>query len=76
VIASINRFFSPDFDIHTLKVKSSFVFSTPSDLSMSLRWIAVMAEKVTCDLAASTGVHDGAAVIKHILAGADAVQPV
>ena len=71
-----NRFFSPDFDIHTLKVKSSFVFSTPSDLAMSLRWIAVMAEKVTCDLAASTGVHDGAAVIKHILAGADAVQVV
>ena len=35
-----------------------------------------MAEKVDCDLAASTGVHDGNAVIKQILAGADAVQVV
>ena len=69
-----NRFFSPDFDIDKLEVKPSFVFSSPSDLSLSLRWIAVMANKVNCDLAASTGVHDAAAVVKHLLAGADAVQ--
>ena len=69
-----NRFFSPDFDIDTFEVKPSFVFSTPSDLAMSLRWIAIMAEKVNCDLAASTGVHDGNAVIKQLLAGAATVQ--
>ena len=69
-----NRFFSPDFDINKLEVKPSFVFSTPADLSMSLRWIAIMAEKVSCDLVASTGVHDGDAVIKQLLAGAAAVQ--
>jgi dihydroorotate dehydrogenase (fumarate) len=33
-----------------------------------------MAERVNCDLAASTGVHDGTALIKQLLAGADAVQ--
>jgi dihydroorotate dehydrogenase (fumarate) len=33
-----------------------------------------MAKKVGCDLAASTGIHDGDAVIKQILAGAKAVQ--
>ena len=33
-----------------------------------------MANKVDCDLAASTGVHDGEAVIKQLLAGAKAVQ--
>lgn len=69
-----NRFFSPDFDIDKLEVKPSFVFSSPSDLSLSLRWVAVMANKVNCDLAASTGVHDAAAVIKQLLAGAGAVQ--
>jgi len=69
-----NRFFSPDFDIDNFEVKSSNVFSAPSDLPISLRWIAIMAERVNCDLAASTGVHDGDAVIKQILAGADAVQ--
>jgi len=71
-----NRFYSPDFDIDKLEVVSSNVFSNPSDLSISLRWIAIMAERVNCSLAASTGVHDGVALIKQILAGADAVQVV
>ena len=73
-IVLFNRFFSPDFDIEQLKIKPSFVFSTPADLAISLRWIAMMAQRVDCDLAASTGVHDGNAVIKQILAGAQAVQ--
>jgi len=69
-----NRFYSPDFDIDKMEVVSSNVFSSPSDLPISLRWIAIMAERVSCDLAASTGVHDGTALIKQILAGANAVQ--
>jgi dihydroorotate dehydrogenase (fumarate) len=71
-----NRFYNPDIDIDKLEVVSSNVFSNPSDLHMSLRWIAIMAERVSCDLAASTGVHDGNALIKQILAGANAVQVV
>lgn len=71
-----NRFYSPDIDIDKLEVVSSNVFSNPSDLHLSLRWIAIMAERVSCDLAASTGVHDGNAVIKQLLAGANAVQVV
>jgi dihydroorotate dehydrogenase (fumarate) len=71
-----NRFYSPDFDIEKLEVVSSNVFSNPSDVTISLRWIGIMAERVNCDLAASTGVHDGAALIKQILAGANAVQVV
>ena len=55
-------------------MKNSNIFSAPSDLSTSLRWIAIMAERVKCDLAASTGVHDGPALIKQVLAGANAVQ--
>jgi dihydroorotate dehydrogenase (fumarate) len=69
-----NRFHSPDFDIDKMEVIPSNIFSSPSDLSISLRWIAVMAARVQCDLAASTGVHDGAALIKQLLAGAAAVQ--
>ena len=69
-----NRYFSPDFDIDKFETTNAFVFSSPSDLAMSLRWIAIMSEKVDCDLAASTGIHDGDAVIKQLLAGADAVQ--
>ena len=69
-----NRFYSPDFDIDKMEVIPSNIFSFPSDLSISLRWIAIMAERVSCDLAASTGVHDGEALIKQLLAGANAVQ--
>ncbi|VEN75371.1 Diguanylate cyclase [Candidatus Desulfarcum epimagneticum] len=69
-----NRFFSPDFDIEEFKVIPSFVLSDPSELAISLRWMSIMAQKVECDLAASTGVHDGDALIKHLLAGAAAVQ--
>lgn len=71
-----NRFFSPDFDIDRFEVKPTNIFSSPSDLPISLRWISIMAERVNCDLAASTGVHDGTAVIKQLLAGASAVQVV
>jgi len=69
-----NRYFSPDIDVDKMEISNSFVFSSPSDLAISLRWIAIMAEKVDCDLAASTGIHDGDAVIKQLLAGAAAVQ--
>ncbi|MBN1278756.1 MAG: dihydroorotate dehydrogenase-like protein [Chlorobiaceae bacterium] len=69
-----NRFFSPDFDIETFDVTASGVFSSPTDLYHSLRWIAILSGRVQCDLAASTGVHDGSALIKQLLAGARAVE--
>lgn len=69
-----NRFYSPDFDIENMKVVASSVFSSPDDLTTSLRWIAIMRNRIDCHLAASTGVHSGSALIKQILAGADAVQ--
>jgi dihydroorotate dehydrogenase (fumarate) len=69
-----NRFYNPDFDLNKLEITSGAVLSDPSDLFLSLRWIAIMAERVSCDLAASTGVHDGTALIKQLLAGAHAVE--
>lgn len=69
-----NRFYSPDFDIEREKVKTTFVFSTPSDIAISLRWIAMLSPLVKCDLCASTGVHDGTGLVKQLLAGASAVQ--
>ncbi len=73
-IVLFNRFYSPDFDIEELKVISSHIFSTQNDQVMPLRWISIMAEKVSCDLAATTGIHNGKDVVKMLLAGAKAVQ--
>ena len=69
-----NRFFSPDIDIKVNKIIPVNIFSTPDELPTSLRWIAISGNNVSCDLAASTGVHNGEGLIKQILAGADAVQ--
>ncbi len=69
-----NRFYSPDIDLEELSVVPANIYSSPADISISLRWIAIMANRVKCDLAASTGIHDGKAVIKQILAGATAVH--
>jgi dihydroorotate dehydrogenase (fumarate) len=73
-IVLFNRFYSPDFDIHNFEFTSSNVFSTPSEIALSLRWIAIMSGRVDTDFAASTGVHNGSGAIKQILAGAKAVQ--
>ena len=71
-----NRFYSPDFDLEKMEVTTTNVLSHPDELSISLRWMAIMSQRVKCDLAASTGVHDGDAVVKQLLAGATAVQVV
>jgi dihydroorotate dehydrogenase (fumarate) len=73
-LVMFNRFYSPDFDIESMEVKPSYIFSNPSDLSLSLRWVAMLSDHIKCDIAASTGVHDGRALIKQLLAGAKAVQ--
>lgn len=73
-IVLFNRFFAPDFDIDSLTITPTNVLSNPSDLAISLRWIAIISGRINCDLVASTGIHNGSAVIKQLLAGANAVQ--
>ncbi|MFC2137366.1 dihydroorotate dehydrogenase-like protein [Bacteroidota bacterium] len=74
-VVLFNRFYEPDIDINNMKIVSSEVFSTPSDIRKSLRWIGIIYDKVPkIDLAASTGIHDGNAVIKQLLAGAKVTQ--
>jgi dihydroorotate dehydrogenase (fumarate) len=74
-VVLFNRFYEPDIDIENLKLTSSGVFSTPADIRLSLRWVGIISDKVDkIDVAASTGIHDGKAAIKQILAGAKAVQ--
>jgi dihydroorotate dehydrogenase (fumarate) len=69
-----NRFFSPDIDIDKMDVKPSFVFSKAEDIGMSLRWVAMLSNRLRCELSASTGVFNGEAVVKQLLAGAQTVQ--
>ncbi|MCG8345645.1 MAG: dihydroorotate dehydrogenase-like protein [Chlorobiales bacterium] len=75
-LVMFNRFYSPDIDIDTLELKSSNIFSSPDELALSLRWVAMLSSRIPCDIAASTGIHDGEALIKQLLAGAKAGQVV
>jgi dihydroorotate dehydrogenase (fumarate) len=69
-----NRYYAPDVDINQESISGSFVLSSPTDVSLPLRWIALSSGKVKVDFAASTGVHDGESAVKLLLAGASAVQ--
>jgi dihydroorotate dehydrogenase (fumarate) len=74
-VVLFNRFYAPDINTDDLSFGSAEVLSSPADLRNSLRWIGIVSSQVDqLDLAASTGVHSGMAVVKQILAGATAVQ--
>jgi dihydroorotate dehydrogenase (fumarate) len=66
-----NRFYQPDLDLDTLEVTPQLVLSTSEELRLPLRWIAILAGRVPASLAASTGVHTAADVVKVLMAGAD-----
>jgi dihydroorotate dehydrogenase (fumarate) len=69
-----NRPYYPDIDIEAEKIVSGYPYTTPADISKSLRWIAILSDFAETDLIATTGVHDGNGIVKQILAGAKAVQ--
>jgi dihydroorotate dehydrogenase (fumarate) len=74
-VVLFNRLYEPDIDIKEMKIISSEVFSTPTDLRQSLRWISLVTDKFRkIDVSGSTGVHDSDSAIKLLLAGAQTVQ--
>jgi len=74
-VVLFNRFYEPDIDIEKMEMSTGGVFSSPADIRQSLRWVGIISDKVSkMDIAASTGIHDGKAAVKQILAGAKAVQ--
>lgn len=74
-IVMFNRFYEPDIDIEKLEIVPAEVFSSPSDIRRSLRWVGIVSAAVpNLQIAASTGIHDSEAVIKQLLAGAQVTQ--
>jgi dihydroorotate dehydrogenase (fumarate) len=69
-----NRFYRFDIDVDTLQLAGGNPYSTSEELHLPLHWISLLAGRVNCDLAATTGVHDGRDVVKQLLAGATVVQ--
>jgi dihydroorotate dehydrogenase (fumarate) len=69
-----NRPYNTDIDIDTIELSHGLIYSSPDEYARTLRWIAILAGHVDCDLSASTGVHDHTTFIKQLLAGATTVQ--
>ena len=69
-----NRFYQPDIDLASLKLRHDMQLSTPAEIRLPLLWVAIMSGQVSASLAASTGVEGSDEVIKYVLAGADVVM--
>ena len=69
-----NRFYQPDIDVEDLEVRPKVVLSTPYEMCLPLRWIAILRGEVEMSLAGTSGIHDAEAVVKMLLAGADATM--
>lgn len=66
-----NRFYQPDLDLEALEVKPGVVLSSPEDLRLPLRWIAILFGRIKASMAGTSGVHTATDALKLIMAGAD-----
>lgn len=68
-----NRFYQPEIDLDEMEVVPRIELSTPSEVRLPVRWIAILRAQLGSgvSLAASSGIHSGVEAIKAIAVGAD-----
>lgn len=71
-----NRFYQPDINIETLEVTPHVLLSTPQDMRLPLRWIAILYGTLPLDFAATGGMYTARDVIQLLMAGANATMMV
>ncbi len=69
-----NRFYSVDVDLDSRRPVFSMRTSGPDEIGIPIRWVGLAASRLTCDVAASTGIHDAEGVAKVIMMGASVAQ--
>lgn len=76
-VVLFNRFYQPDINIEDLDTDSVLELSTPAELRLRLRWLAVLSAKVDgISYAATGGVHSAQDAVRAIMAGASTAQMV
>ncbi len=70
-VSLFNRFYQPDIDLETLRIKPQLELSTPGEALLRIRWIALLRGRVDLSIAATGGFHNADTIIKALLAGAD-----
>jgi len=71
-----NRFYQPDIDTEALEAVPALSLSTPAELRLRLRWLAMLSGQIRSSLAVSGGVHAATDAVKAVMAGAHGVQVV
>jgi dihydroorotate dehydrogenase (fumarate) len=66
-----NRFYQPDIELESLEVVPNILLSTPMAMRLPLRWVAILYDKLSCSLAATSGIHRATDALKMLMAGAD-----
>lgn len=69
-----NRFLRMDIDIDDISLVPGGSLSVPSETLVPLRWVSLLSKSIHCDIAGTTGIHSWVEVVKHLLAGATAIQ--
>jgi dihydroorotate dehydrogenase (fumarate) len=70
-VSLFNRFYQPDIDLETLRIKPALELSTPGESLLRIRWVALLRGRVDLSLAVTGGFHTADNIIKALLAGAD-----
>ncbi len=70
-IVLFNRFYQPDIDLENLEVVPDLELSSPYELRLRIRWVAMLYGRVSCDFAVTGGVHSAEDVLKCMMAGAN-----
>lgn len=65
-----NRFYQADIDLESGRAVPHLELSRPYELTLALRWVALLYGHVPGDLAITGGVHDHEGVLKSVMAGA------
>lgn len=74
--AGLSLFDNPtrvDVDIELLTSLQRANITSSASLSETLRWCAILYQKLPCSLCANTGIHNAEDVLKALMSGADAV---
>jgi dihydroorotate dehydrogenase (fumarate) len=74
-LVMFNRFYQPDLDPVTLKMRSEVTAGSSHDSRLALHWIAILSGHVRADLAATSGIYEAEDVVKMLMVGADVVMP-
>lgn len=73
-IVLFNRFYQPDIDTAKIEVRTQLRLSSPEDILLRLRWLAILSPNLRGSLAATGGFHTADDIVKALLTGAHTVQ--